>query len=149
MGRPVISCFRQNLDFSIRFADKSRFSPFPPLLRFLCLINSFYRKYVSCVYNISNISDIYSIYILSTLIYFQRASTSQMQVEWHMCKPRLKDENRNLLLSNSTSHWDLLYACSLYVSINHKMAIVMACFNCYGTDFNLSGGCFPIFFRHV
>ena len=38
-------------------------------------------------------------YILTTLIYFQRASTSQMQVEWHMCKPRLKDKNHNLLLT--------------------------------------------------
>ena len=53
-------------------------------------------------------------YILTTLIYFQRESTSQMQVEWHMCKPRLKDKNHNLFLSNSTSHWDLLYPSDLY-----------------------------------
>ena len=78
MGRPVISCFRQNLDFSIGFATKISTLTLPPLLRFLCLINSFYRKYVSCVYNISNISNIYSIYsinpnLLPASIYFSNA----------------------------------------------------------------------------
>ena len=33
-----------------------------PLLRFLCLINSFYRRYVSCIYNIYPIYQIYPIY---------------------------------------------------------------------------------------
>ena len=69
MGRPVISCFCQNLDFSIGFASNiSNFTP--PLLRFLCLINSFYRRYVSCVYtisNIPNISPIYPIYFLYSI----------------------------------------------------------------------------------
>ena len=75
MGRPAISCFRQNPDFSIGFATKILIFTNPPLVRFLCLINSFYRKYVSCVYNISNISNIYSIYpinpnLLPASIYF-------------------------------------------------------------------------------
>ena len=62
MGRTVMSCFCQILDFIIGFATKISIFKHPPLLRFLCLINSFYRRYVSCMYNISNISNIYQIY---------------------------------------------------------------------------------------
>ena len=76
MGRTVISCFHQNLDFSIGFATKiSNFTP--PLLRFLCLINSFYRRYVPCMYNISNISNrypIYPIYPADTSAHFEFVS---------------------------------------------------------------------------
>jgi len=42
--------YHQNLDFKLR-----------PLLRCLCRINSFYRRYASCMCNISNIYPIYRI----------------------------------------------------------------------------------------
>ena len=65
-----ISCFRQNLDFTMYFTIKTSIFKLWPLFRFLCLINSFYRSYVSCVYtisNISNISPIYPIYFVYTI----------------------------------------------------------------------------------
>ena len=72
------SCFGQNLDFTLYFTIKTSIFKLWPLFRFLCLINSFYRRYVSCVYNISNIYDIYSIYpnnpnLLPASIYFSNA----------------------------------------------------------------------------
>ena len=49
--------FNQNLDFSA-----------PALLHSLCLINSFHRRYVSCMYNWSNISKVSNISIISNYI---------------------------------------------------------------------------------
>ena len=46
MNQDKILCFRQNLDFTLSIFKLL------PLFRFLCLINSFYRRYVSCIYNI-------------------------------------------------------------------------------------------------
>ena len=60
MGRTVISCFHQHLDFSIWFAIKISYIN-SPFLRFLCLVYSFYTRYVPCMYNISNISNSYPI----------------------------------------------------------------------------------------
>ena len=68
MGRTVISCFRQNLDFSIGFAMKMSNFTLPPILRFLCLINSFCRRYVPCKYNISNIFGISNISNISNIL---------------------------------------------------------------------------------
>ena len=61
-NREKISCFRQKLDFTLYFTIKTSIFKLWPLFRFLCLINSFYRRYVSCMYNISNISNKYQIY---------------------------------------------------------------------------------------
>ena len=55
-----ISCFGQNLDFTLYFTIKTSIFKLWPLFRFLCLINSFYRRYVFCINNISNISNILS-----------------------------------------------------------------------------------------
>ena len=52
MGHTLISCVRQHLYFSNRFATQISISPFPPPLCFLCLMNSLYRRHVSCMYNI-------------------------------------------------------------------------------------------------
>ena len=64
VGRPVISCVCQNLDVSLfNWICHSNLKFYAtPLLHFLCLIISFYRRYVSCIYIISNISNTYSIY---------------------------------------------------------------------------------------
>ena len=65
-----ISCFRQHLDFTLYFTIKTSIFKLRPLFRFLCLINSFYRRYVSCVYtisNIPNISPIYPIYFVYSI----------------------------------------------------------------------------------
>ena len=51
----------QNLQFRMYVAIKTSSFQLRPLLRFLCLINPFYRRYVSCMYNRSNISNISSI----------------------------------------------------------------------------------------
>ena len=68
MGRPVISFFRQNLDFSIGSATEIENFTLPtPLLCFLCLINSFYKRYVPCMYNRYNISNISDISNISTI----------------------------------------------------------------------------------
>jgi hypothetical protein len=56
-NRRKISCFCQNLPFIMFFAIKTSIFQLRPLLRFLCLINSFYRRYVSRMYNRSNISN--------------------------------------------------------------------------------------------
>ena len=42
--------FRENLHFSIGFATNAPIFTPPPLLRFLCLINSFDKRNVSCIY---------------------------------------------------------------------------------------------------
>ena len=60
-NREKISYFCQNLQFRMYFAIKTSIFQLRPLLRFLCLINSFYRRYVSCMYNRSNISHISNI----------------------------------------------------------------------------------------
>ena len=52
-----ISCFCQKLDLTLYFTIKTSIFKLQPLFRFLCLINSFYRRYVSCMYTISNISN--------------------------------------------------------------------------------------------
>ena len=65
-----ISCFHQKLDLTLYFTIKTSIFKLWPLFRFLCLINSFYRSYVSCVYtisNISNISPIYPIYFVYSI----------------------------------------------------------------------------------
>ena len=54
-----ILCAHQNLDFSIGFVTKISIFELRPLFRFLCLINSFYRTYASCIYNIYPIYPIY------------------------------------------------------------------------------------------
>ena len=51
------SCFCQNLQFRMYFAIKTSVFQLRPLLRFLCLINSSYRRYVSSMYNRSNRSN--------------------------------------------------------------------------------------------
>ena len=56
-----ISCFCQKLDLTLYFAIKTSIFKLRPLFRFLCLINSFYRRYVSCIYNIYPIYPIYPI----------------------------------------------------------------------------------------
>ena len=60
-----ISCFCQNLDFTLYFTIKTSIFKLRSLFRFLCLINSFYRRYVSCMYNRSNISNKSNISIIS------------------------------------------------------------------------------------
>ncbi len=50
-------CFCQKLLFRLNFAIKTSIFKLRPLLRFLCLINSFYRRYVSSMYNRSNRSN--------------------------------------------------------------------------------------------
>ena len=57
MARAVISCFCQNLLFRLYLAIKSPIFKLRPLLRFLYLINSFYRRYVPSMYNRSNRSN--------------------------------------------------------------------------------------------
>ena len=57
-------CLRQNLVFSIGLATKISIFKLRPLFRFLCLINPFYRRYASCMYNISKISNKYPIYLI-------------------------------------------------------------------------------------
>ena len=52
-----ISCFCQNLQFRMYFSIGTSVFQLRPLLRFLCLINSFYRRYVSSMYNRSNRSN--------------------------------------------------------------------------------------------
>jgi len=54
IDRAVISCFCQNLQFRLYFVIKTSIFKLRPLLRFLCLINSFQRRYVSSMYNRSN-----------------------------------------------------------------------------------------------
>ena len=70
INQEKISCFRQKLDFTLYFTINTSICKLRPLFRFLCLINSFYRRYVSCVYtisNISNISPIYPIYFVYSI----------------------------------------------------------------------------------
>ena len=62
MRSMIISCFRQHLDFSIGFATNISIFKLRLLFRFLCLINSFYRRCVSCVYIIYPVYPIYPIY---------------------------------------------------------------------------------------
>ena len=50
----------QKLDLTLYFTIKTSIFKLRPLFCFLCLINSFYRRYVACVSNISNISNISS-----------------------------------------------------------------------------------------
>ena len=64
MGRPVISCFCQNLDFSIGFATKISNFTLPPPFHFLCLINSFYKRCVFCIYPVHWIQYIQEILLI-------------------------------------------------------------------------------------
>ena len=61
MGRTVMSCVCQNLDFIIGFAMKTSIFKRPPPLRFICLISLFYGGYVSSMYNRSNRSNVSNI----------------------------------------------------------------------------------------
>ena len=72
MGHPVISCVYQNLDFSIGFATTIWIFTVAPLLRFLCLINSFHKRYLSC----GNITC--PIYCLSISYYFALSPSSPL-----------------------------------------------------------------------
>ena len=91
-----ISCFCQNLDFTLYFTIETSIFKLRPLFRFLCLINSFYRRYVSCMYNISNIYPIYIQYIqyIPYICYEKRTpGTPSHEMErsthlsvWLMCK---------------------------------------------------------------
>ena len=67
--------FVKSWTFQLDLVLKSRFSPYPLTLRFLCLINSFYRRYVSCIYNIYPICTIYphNPNLLPASIYFSNA----------------------------------------------------------------------------
>ena len=65
-NREKMSCFCQNLLCTIYFTIKTSIFKLRPLFRFLCPINSFYRRCVSCIhiqyiqhilYNRSNISN--------------------------------------------------------------------------------------------
>ena len=60
-NRENISCFCQTLQFRMYLAIKTPIFQLRPLLRFLYLINSFYRRYVSCMYDRSNISNVSNI----------------------------------------------------------------------------------------
>ena len=60
MAGVVISCFCQNLLFRLYFAIKTSIFKLRPLLRSLCLINSFYRRCVCCIHNRSNGSNRFS-----------------------------------------------------------------------------------------
>ena len=53
-SREKIPCVSQNLPLKMFFAIKTSIFQLRPLLRFLCPINSFYRRYVSCMSNKSN-----------------------------------------------------------------------------------------------
>ena len=57
IDRAVISCFCRNLLFMIVFVIKTSISKPPHLLCFLCLINSFERRYVSSRSNRSTRSN--------------------------------------------------------------------------------------------
>ena len=57
-NREKISCVCQNLQLRMYFDIKTSIFKLRPLFRFLLLINSFYRRYVFCIYNIYNISNI-------------------------------------------------------------------------------------------
>ena len=77
-NRENILCFRQYLDFTLYFTINTSILKLRPLFRFLCLINSFYRRYVSCIYNIYPIHPISTIYphnpnLLPASIYFSNA----------------------------------------------------------------------------
>ena len=125
-----ISCFRQNLDFSIGFATKISIFKLRPLFRFLCLINSFYRRYVSCVYTISNISNIspiypiyfvYSIhsihsvirsYVLGFLAYFPCRISSSHRTTCLRCTMTCrygdnKKSTNSTLAEGNVKHWHL------------------------------------------
>ena len=57
-GTSGILCFCKNLDFSIAVVIKITIFSLPPLLRFLCPMNSFYSRCASCMCNISSIFNI-------------------------------------------------------------------------------------------
>ena len=59
IGCPVIACVRRNLDVSMGFITKILIFQLRPLFRLLCLINSFQRRYVPCMYNKCPIHRIY------------------------------------------------------------------------------------------
>ena len=63
-----ILCVCQHLDFTLYVIIETYMFKFRQFFRFLCLNNSFYRSYVPCLYNISNISYIY-IYFIYPPIY--------------------------------------------------------------------------------
>ena len=54
-------CLCQNLDLTLYCTIKTSISKLRVPLRFLCLINSCYRRCASCMYNISKISNISNI----------------------------------------------------------------------------------------
>ena len=70
MARAVISCFCQNLQFRTYFAIKTSIFKLRPLLRFLCLINSFYRRYVCCIHNRSNGSNGSPLFFIISPLFF-------------------------------------------------------------------------------
>ena len=58
------------LDFTLYFTIKTSMFKLRALFRFLCLINDFYSRYVSCMYNISNISNKCPIYTTDSSVHF-------------------------------------------------------------------------------
>ena len=69
----------KTFNFQLDLPLKSRLSPYPPLLHFLRAVKSFYRRYVSCMYNMSNMPNKYAIYQLYSLNlnFFRLAGRSQ------------------------------------------------------------------------
>ena len=58
----------QSLDFTWYFTIKTSIFKPRPLCRFLCLTNSFYRRCVLCMYNISNLYPVCPIYSIRSFI---------------------------------------------------------------------------------
>ena len=72
-NREKISCFCQNLSFRMYFAIKTSIFQLRLLLRFLCLINPSYMRYVCSMYNRSNRSNRSN--ISNILIRFNRSNS--------------------------------------------------------------------------
>ena len=75
-----------------------------PLLRFLCLINSFYSKYVSCVHNLWNISPIYQIYFTYSIHSVIISHIWCLLLSFCMCKTSLscRKGTRTQVIQTST-----------------------------------------------
>ena len=68
--RGEMECLCQQLDFTLYFTSKTSTLKLQPLVRSLCLINSFYRRYASRMCYISDIfnrSPIYTIHFIYSI----------------------------------------------------------------------------------
>ena len=102
-----IECFRQHLDFTMYFTIKTSIFKLWPLFRFLCLINSFYRSYVSCVYtisNISNISPIYPIYFVYSIHSIHSVIRSYVLGFLSYFPCRISSSHRVIIMKNNAQH---------------------------------------------